>query len=139
MCVSRSAAALAWFGGDPHLTTLDNLPYSCNVLGSFIYAQTTRAANGTARLNTETNSDNLNELVSDELFSIIARTSETQTRLPVPRFFNAKMTYFSSFSMYLGLSNDVMIDVDIDPAKTYQFSRSRVEENQRSSIVAPFF
>jgi hypothetical protein len=114
---------LAWFGGDPHLQSLSHQGISCNVRGSFIYATTTAEANITANAST-TSSLNPAVLLNNDLFSIVARTSNAQSRLRAANFFNQNLTYFSSFSMYLGSERDVMIDVDINSSATYQFSKS---------------
>ena len=113
----------AWFGGDPHVQTTGNAGYSCNVYGSFIYAQTTAIANTTANSNVQMNSTILKDLVSDDLFSIVARTSKTTALLRANEFFNQTISYFSSFSLYLGWNNSVIIDVNIDSTATYQFSK----------------
>jgi hypothetical protein len=104
--------------------TLSNADQSCNVFGSFIYAETTLDANATA-IDETNDGDILEDLVLDELFSIIARTSKTQSLLRIDGFYNQYITYFSSFSMYLGSNNSVMIDVGINPNNTYQFSKKK--------------
>jgi len=114
---------LAWFGGDPHIQTSNNTYYSCNVFGTFIYAQTTSAANTTAKALSDPDSIYVQDLASNELFSIIARTSKTPSLLQIDGFFNNNVTYFSSFSMYLGSNNEVIIDVDINSTDKYQFSK----------------
>ena len=114
---------LAWFGGDPHVQTLSNTDFTCNVYGSFIYAETTTQAKSIAKDLTTTNSIYLRALVTTELFSIIARTSKTPSLLQINSFYNQDMTYFSSFTMYLGLENNVIIDVGINPTNTYQFRK----------------
>ena len=117
---------LAWFGGDPHIQTLSNSAYSCNVLGSFIYAETTPSANNIARSPARANSNTVKALFENEVFSIIARTTKTPVRLPDNGFFNQEMTYFSSFSMRLGSNNDVVIDVDINPDKDFEFRKKAI-------------
>ena len=99
------------------------------MLGSFVYAETTSDANRTANTNTDTGSSILKDLVSNELFSIIARTSVTSSRLRIDQFFNQSVTYFSSFSMYLGSSRELMIDVDMNPINNYEFSKNYSVEN----------
>ncbi|CAF3337216.1 unnamed protein product [Rotaria socialis] len=122
-CDGYQPPSQAWFGGDPHIQTLSNSDVSCNVFGSFIYAETTSTANNSANSNsTSTTSTIIKPLVSNELFSIVARTSKTPALLQVTKFFNQDITYFSSFSMYLGSNRDLIIDVDIDPSNNYQFS-----------------
>jgi hypothetical protein len=71
----------------------------------------------------DANSIYLKTLVSNELFSIVAQTSKTPSRLPINGFLNNDITYFSSFSMYLGSDNEVIINVNINAADTYQFSK----------------
>ena len=65
-------------------------------------------------------------LLNNDLFSIVARTSTSQSRLRAQNFFNQDLTYFSSFSMYLGSEREVMIDVDVNSSATYQFSKSEL-------------
>ncbi|CAF1385731.1 unnamed protein product, partial [Rotaria magnacalcarata] len=121
-CDGYQPPSQAWFGGDPHIQTLSNSDVSCNVFGSFIYAETTSTANNSANSNsTSTTSTIINPLVSNELFSIVARTSKTPALLRVTEFFKQDITYFSSFSMYLGSNCDLIIDVNIDPSNNYQF------------------
>ena len=110
----------AWFGGDPHLQSLSQVPRSCNVLGSFIYAQTTLLTNQTAINASSTGSINV-DIFDHELFSIFARTSTSQARLRAQNFFNQNLTYFSSFSMYLGSKHEIIIDVSISTISTFQF------------------
>jgi hypothetical protein len=69
------------------------------------------------------NSIYVNDLVNNELFSIIARTSKTPSLLQVNNFYNQDITYFSSFTMYLGSDNNVIIDVSISSANAYQFRK----------------
>jgi hypothetical protein len=114
---------LAWFGGDPHIQTLSNSGYSCNVFGSFVYAETTSSAKTIAKSTTNTNSIYLKSIVANDLFSIIARTSKTPSLFQVNNFYNQDITYFSSFTMYLGSDNNVIIDVSINPTDTYQFRK----------------
>lgn len=99
------------------------------MFGAFIYAETTSSANNTAKSPARADTNVVKDLKIDELFSIVARTTKTPARLPVTGFFNEGMTYFSSFSMYLGLVNDVVIDVGIDPNSSYQFSKQDTEIN----------
>ncbi|CAF1151520.1 unnamed protein product [Rotaria sp. Silwood1] len=131
-CDGYEPPSQAWFGGDPHILTSSNSDYSCNVFGSFIYAETTNDANNTANniSNTGTSSTFLKSLVSNELFSIIARTSKTSSRLRIDQFFNQYITYFSSFSMYLGSNRDVIIDVDINQTNSYQFKVNYLLKNE---------
>ncbi|CAF1457750.1 unnamed protein product, partial [Adineta ricciae] len=111
----------AWFGGDPHIQTTGNAAYSCNMYGSFVYAQTTAIANATANSSVQTNPTILKDLVNDDLFSIVARTSKTTALLRGTEFFGETISYFSSFSLYLGWNNSIIIDVNIDSTATYQF------------------
>ncbi|CAF1546912.1 unnamed protein product, partial [Adineta steineri] len=121
ICDGYEPPQQAWFGGDPHIQTSDNANYTCNVYGSFIYAQTTNDANITANNNTDSSSTILKDLISNELFSIVARTSKSSSLLRANDFFNQTITYFSSFTMYLGSNNSVIIDVSIEPTNNYQF------------------
>jgi hypothetical protein len=77
----------------------------------------------TAKALSDPDSIYVQDLASNELFSIIARTSKTPSLLQVSGFFNNNATYFSSFSMYLGSNNEVIIDVDISSTDNYQFSK----------------
>ena len=104
------------------------------MLGSFIYAETTSDANRTANSNTDTSSTVLKDLVSNELFSVIARTSITSSRLRIDQFFNQNITYFSSFSMYLGSNRELMIDVDMNPVNNYEFSKKYSIANRQVNI-----
>ncbi|CAF4129363.1 unnamed protein product, partial [Rotaria sp. Silwood2] len=134
ICDGYEPPSQAWFGGDPHILTSDNNGYSCNVFGSFIYAETTSDANSTANNNMSTGSTFLKPLQNNELFSIIARTSKTPSRLRLDQFFNQQITYFSSFSMYLGSNRDVIIDVDINSTNSYQFKVNYLLKNENRSI-----
>jgi hypothetical protein len=128
-CTWHFDCFLAWFGGDPHVQTLSNTDYTCNVYGSFVYAETTTQAKTIAKEVTTTSSVYLKSLVTNELFSIIARTSKTPALLQVNSLYNQDMTYFSSFTMYLGLENNVIIDVSINPTNTYQFRKFEIKMN----------
>ncbi|CAF0783623.1 unnamed protein product [Rotaria sordida] len=134
ICDGYETPLKAWLGGDPHIETSSNSAYSCNVFGSFIYAETTSDANTTANNNTNTSSTFLKTLVSNELFSIIARTSKTPSRLRIDQFFNQYITYFSSFSMYLGSNRDVIIDVNINPSDSYQLNVNYLLKNENIRI-----
>jgi hypothetical protein len=120
---NKSSLRLAWFGGDPHLQSLSDTDLSCNVYGSYIYAETTLSINETVLNTTDQSSTIVKALFTDELFSIIARTSKTQSLLRIDQFYNQPITYFSSFSMYLGSGNEVIINVDINTTNDYQFSK----------------
>ncbi|CAF4332324.1 unnamed protein product, partial [Adineta steineri] len=137
ICDGYEPPQQAWFGGDPHIQTSDNANYTCNVYGSFIYAQTTNDANITANNNTDSSSTILKDLISNELFSIVARTSKSSSLLRANDFFNQTITYFSSFTMYLGSNNSVIIDVSIEPTNNYQF-RVRYLTDNASISQNPF-
>ena len=127
----------AWFGGDPHLQTLDDVDISCNVLGSFVYARTTSSTN--SRINGRADSGSVTEvvdLVRNDLFAIHARTSTTPARLRIDSFLNQPVTYFSSFTMYLGSRNEVVLDVDINATSSYQFCKgSSIDRTGRFILI----
>ncbi|CAF0903620.1 unnamed protein product, partial [Didymodactylos carnosus] len=85
----------AWFGGDPHMQTLNHSRYSCNLEGNFIYAQI------------------LNTTDSEKVFSIFAVTSSTNPNIKVQPFQKQSITYYSNFLMELGSQTEVAINVSI--------------------------
>lgn len=110
----------AWFGGDPHMISSTNRSESCNVFGSFIYARTTQAANQTA-VSSGSSGPSGSNIYRNDLFAIVASTSTTQSLLRNSPFYNATLTYFSSFKMLLGAQQELTIDVGINPNDSYQF------------------
>ncbi|CAF0953420.1 unnamed protein product, partial [Didymodactylos carnosus] len=122
-CDGYNPPMQAWYGGDPHMETLTKSNFSCNMKGTFIYAETTAAANKSA-ISNNGNQTYANLLLPDELFAILVTTTAEKLNLKTELFTDQTFTYYSSFSMRLGAQSETVINVNVTDRNLFDISYS---------------